>query len=59
MLSAQPHVMIYCLVALFSWKMKVTLLGRGRGAEICILCSISISVIRVQSEFLGGEPYIV
>lgn len=29
--SAQPHVMIDCMVASFSWKKKVTLPGRGGG----------------------------
>lgn len=34
MLSAQPHVMIYCMVALFSGKKKVSLLGEE------VLCSL-------------------
>lgn len=36
MLSAQPHAMIYCTIAVFSWKKKGTLLAEG----VAIFCAL-------------------
>ena len=35
MLSAQPHGLIYCMIAVFSWKKKGILLGEG----VAIFCA--------------------